>query len=447
MDIQALSPLDGRYSDTVDPLRSIFSEYALIRYRYQVEMAWFLFLCDNLPVPVLRAVTTDDKHYLKHLAQAFSVNDAVAVKTIEKTTKHDVKALEYHMKSQFNARHSLKAAHEFIHFACTSEDINNLSYACMTRDGRDALLPYYQAIVDKLNTFASRWATHPMLSRTHGQSASPTTVGKECANIAYRLSRGIMRLNAVPVTAKINGAVGNFNAHRVAFPDQDWRQLGKQFVESLGFEHHPFTTQIEPHDHLAEMLDALAALNVILIDCARDMWGYISFHYFVQKPVEGEVGSSTMPHKVNPIDFENAEGNAGIANALARFMSDKLPISRFQRDLSDSTVLRNLGVIFGHTVLGLVALKRGLDKIDINLQAIEADLNTHPEVLTEAIQTVMRVHGLEAPYEQLKALSRGKPLTLETLRVFIASQPLPDADKARLMALTPQTYIGYAAML
>ncbi len=444
MDIQALSPLDGRYADIADPLRRVFSEYALIRYRYRVEMAWFLFLCDTLDVPVLRAVNTSDKAYLNELCDSFDIADAAAVKKIEQTTRHDVKALEYFMKSQFATRETLRNAQEFIHFACTSEDINNIAYAFMTRDGRALLTTHYQTIIDALEHFAKQWADQPMLSRTHGQSASPTTVGKECANIAYRLTQGLKRLNNVVVSAKINGAVGNFNAHHVAFPDIHWPSAGKAFIESLGFEQHPFTTQIEPHDHLCEMLDAIAALNVILIDCSRDMWGYISLNYFKQRPVEGEVGSSTMPHKVNPIDFENAEGNFGIANALARFMSDKLPISRFQRDLSDSTVLRNLGVVFGHTVLGLVALNRGLGKLDINRDAISTDLNNHPEVLTEAIQTVMRCHGLEAPYEQLKALSRGKALTLESLRAFIEAQPLPEADKTRLLALTPAGYTGYA---
>ncbi|MFI4956362.1 MAG: adenylosuccinate lyase [Gammaproteobacteria bacterium] len=444
MDIQALSPLDGRYSDIVEGLRGIFSEYALIRYRYQVEMAWFLFLCDTLDVPVLKAVTPEDKAYLQQLSSAFDLDDAHAVKEIEATTRHDVKALEYFMKSQFAMRTTLKNAQEFIHFACTSEDINNISYAHMTRDGRAFLISHYEAIAHTLNHFAKNWAKQPMLSRTHGQSASPTTVGKECANIAYRLTKGIERLRLVPVTAKINGAVGNYNAHSVAFPELNWPIVGKEFIESLGFEHHPFTTQIEPHDNLCQMLDAIAALNVILMDCSRDMWGYISLNYFKQKPVEGEVGSSTMPHKVNPIDFENAEGNVGLANALARFMSDKLPISRFQRDLSDSTVLRNLGVVFGHSLLGLVALLRGLNKLDLNKAVIDADLSAHPEVLTEAIQTVMRLHGLEAPYEQLKALSRGKALTLASLRAFIAEQDLPENDKARLMALTPHDYIGYA---
>lgn len=444
MDIQALSPLDGRYSDSVDVLRGVFSEYALIRYRYRVEIAWFLCLCDTLDVPVLRAVTQDDRDYLNKLADTFNIDDALAIKIIEQTTRHDVKALEYHMKTQFATRDTLKNAQEFIHFSCTSEDINNIAYAHMTMDGRAVLVSHYEKIAETFHAFSQKWATQPMLSRTHGQSATPTTVGKECANIAYRLSKGIQRLKNVPVTAKINGAVGNYNAHAVAFPDIHWPTVGKSFIESLGFEQHPFTTQIEPHDHLAEMLDAIAALNVIVIDCARDMWGYISFHYFIQKPVEGEVGSSTMPHKVNPIDFENAEGNMGVANALARFMSDKLPISRFQRDLSDSTVLRNLGVIFGHSLLGLVALARGLNKVELNKPVLDADLDNHPEVLTEAIQTVMRVHGLEAPYEQLKALSRGKALTIAALREFIRAQPLPEEDKARLLALTPSTYIGYA---
>lgn len=446
MDIQALSPLDGRYRESADALRGIFSEYALIRYRYRAEIAWFLLLCDTLDVPVLRAVTDEDKAYLGQLSMQFDINDAHAVKKIEQTTRHDVKALEYHMKAQFATRDTLKNAQEFIHFACTSEDINNIAYAHMTQDGRAVLITHYEKIAHTLRGFATLWAAEPMLSRTHGQSATPTTVGKEFSNIAYRVSRGIERLARVRITAKINGAVGNFNAHQAAFPDLHWPTIGKAFIESLGFEHHPFTTQIEPHDHLCEMLDAIAALNVILIDCARDMWGYISFNYFKQKPVDGEVGSSTMPHKVNPIDFENAEGNFGIANALARFMSDKLPISRFQRDLSDSTVLRNLGVVFGHSLLGLIALARGFSKLALNAEVIDADLSAHPEVLTEAIQTVMRVHGLEAPYEQLKALSRGKALTLAALREFIEAQPLPEEDKARLMAMTPQGYLGYAAV-
>ncbi len=444
MDIRALSPLDGRYSEAVDCLRDVFSEYALIRYRYRAEIDWFLLLCDTLNVPVLKAVTADDKHYLQKSCDEFDIDDAEAVKKIEQTTRHDVKALEYYMKSQFEKRPTLQKAQEFIHFACTSEDINNMSYAHMTRDGRDVLIAYYESTERTLKNFAHMFSSQPMLSRTHGQSATPTTAGKEFANMAYRLSQGILRLKNVAISAKMNGAVGNFNAHRIAYPDVHWPLISKQFIESLGFKYHPFTTQIEPHDHLCEMLDAIAALNVILIDCARDMWGYIAFDYFKQKSIEGEVGSSTMPHKVNPIDFENAEGNFGVANALARFMSDKLPISRFQRDLSDSTVLRNLGVIFGHTVLGLTSLIRGLNKIDIHHAKIEADLNAHPEVLTEAIQTVMRCHGLEAPYEQLKALSRGKALTLEDLRAFIERQPLPEADKQRLLQLTPQKYLGYA---
>jgi adenylosuccinate lyase len=385
---------------------------------------------------------------LQNIAGGFSVADAARIKAIEATTNHDVKAVEYFIKERMGDDAALGQAKEFVHFACTSEDINNLSYALMLRDARDGvLLPELDKAEGKLRELAHAHASLPMLSRTHGQTASPTTLGKELANVVARLERQRRQLAAITIPAKINGAVGNFNAHAIAYPDIDWRAFSRRFVESLGLEWNEYTTQIEPHDGIAEICDAQRRIDTILVDLARDVWGYISLGYFRQKLKAGEVGSSTMPHKVNPIDFENAEGNFGVANALFGHFSEKLPISRWQRDLTDSTVLRALGEAFGHVLIGFASLEKGLGKLEVNTQRISSDLDASWEVLAEAIQTVMRRHGLPEPYEQLKALTRGKGITRDTLQHFIASLALPDADKQRLLALTPATYIGLADAL
>ncbi|MDE2225698.1 MAG: adenylosuccinate lyase [Xanthomonadaceae bacterium] len=444
--LTALSPLDGRYASKVDALRPIFSEYGLMHRRVAVEIAWLTALSDEPGIAELPPFPSAARTALRKIADDFSVADAARIKQIEATTNHDVKAVEYFIKERIGNDPALKQAKEFVHFACTSEDINNLSYALMLRDARDnVLLLELDKTITKLRDLAHANADLPMLSRTHGQTASPTTLGKEMANVVARLERQRTQLAGIDIPGKINGAVGNFNAHAIAYPGIDWRAFSRRFVESLGLQWQAYTTQIEPHDGVAEICDAQRRVDIILIDLARDVWGYISLGYFRQRLKQGEVGSSTMPHKVNPIDFENAEGNFGVANALLGHFSEKLPISRWQRDLTDSTTLRALGEAFGHALIGFASLEKGLGKLEVNAERIAADLDHAWEVLAEAIQTVMRRHSLPEPYEQLKALTRGKGITRETLQTFIGSLDLPAADKQRLLALTPATYTGLAA--
>ncbi|KAF1700659.1 adenylosuccinate lyase [Pseudoxanthomonas suwonensis] len=444
----ALSPLDGRYAGKVDALRPIFSEYGLIRARVRVEIEWLLALAAEPGIVELPAFSDGARQRLRDLASGFSVAHAARVKEIERTTNHDVKAVEYFIKEQLRDDAELGPALEFVHFACTSEDINNLSYALMLRQARDeVLLPALDGVTASLRRLAHEQAAQPMLSRTHGQTASPTTLGKEVANVVARLERQRRQIAAVELSGKINGAVGNYNAHTISYPDVDWPAFAQRFVESLGLPFNPYTTQIEPHDNVAELGDAVRRANTVLVDLARDIWGYISLGYFKQKLKEGEIGSSTMPHKVNPIDFENAEGNFGIANALFEHFSAKLPISRWQRDLTDSTVLRALGTAFGHTQVALDSLAKGLGKLEVNPQRLDADLDAAWEVLAEAVQTVMRRHGLPNPYEQLKALTRGQGITAKSMRAFIASLDLPEDARARLAALTPAGYTGLAERL
>jgi len=446
--LTALSPLDGRYASKVDALRPIFSEFGLMHRRVAVEIAWLVALSDEPGIAELPPFPAGARATLQKIADDFSVADTQRIKDIEATTNHDVKAVEYFIKERIGDHAALKQAKEFVHFACTSEDINNLSWALMLRDAREhVLLPELDKTTAKLRDLAHANADVPMLSRTHGQTASPTTLGKEMANVVARLQRQRAQLAAIEIPGKINGAVGNFNAHAIAYPGIDWRAFSKRFVESLGLQWQEYTTQIEPHDGIAEICDAQRRIGTILIDLARDVWGYISLGYFKQRLKQGEVGSSTMPHKVNPIDFENAEGNFGVANALFGHFSEKLPISRWQRDLTDSTTLRALGEAFGHALIGFASLQKGLGKLEVNGERIAADLDHAWEVLAEAIQTVMRRHGLPEPYEQLKTLTRGKGITRDTLRTFIGSLDLPTADKQRLLALTPATYAGLAAEL
>ncbi|KGI78185.1 adenylosuccinate lyase [Oleiagrimonas soli] len=446
--LTALSPLDGRYAAKVEMLRPIFSEYGLMHRRVRVEIAWLLALAAEPGIVELAPFSTAAAARLQAIADDFSVEDGQRIKDIEATTNHDVKAVEYFIKERIGDDVELGAAKEFVHFACTSEDINNLSYALMLRDARDAvLLPQLDAVIGCLRDMAHANADLPMLSRTHGQTASPTTLGKELANVVARLQRQRAQLARVEVPAKINGAVGNYNAHAVTYPDIDWRGFSQRFVESLGLDWNPYTTQIEPHDGVAEYCDAVRRANVIMIDLARDIWGYISQGYFKQALKEGEIGSSTMPHKVNPIDFENAEGNFGVADALLDHFAQKLPISRWQRDLTDSTVLRGLGTAFGHTLVALASLQKGLGKLEVNPERLAADLDANWEVLAEAVQTVMRRYGLPSPYEQLKALTRGRGITRDSMREFIGQLDLPEADKRRLLELTPAGYTGLAAEL
>ena len=446
--LTALSPLDGRYHKSLEPLRAYFSELGLIRYRVHVEIEWLLALAADRGIAEVGPFAPESIAQLRALSTNFSETDGARVKEIEARTNHDVKAIEYWLKERVAGNAELVEASEFIHFACTSEDINNLSYSLMVRDARDAvLLPTIDNVVDRLTALAHEHADAAMLSRTHGQPATPTTLGKEVANVVHRLRRARARFAAVPLTGKVNGAVGNYNAHLVAYPEIDWETFARRFVESLGLEFNPYTIQIEPHDSLAEVFDALARLNTILIDLDRDVWGYISLGYFKQRVVAGEVGSSTMPHKVNPIDFENSEGNLGLANAVLRHLSEKLPISRWQRDLTDSTVLRNVGTAFGYALLAYVACLRGLNKLEANPARLAEDLDANWEVLAEPIQTVMRRYGVEGAYEQLKALTRGQRITREALQQFIQTLPIPEADRKRLLALSPAGYIGKAAEL
>jgi len=444
--ITALSPLDGRYHAKVEPLRFYFSEFALIRFRVHVEIAWLKALSNDPGITEVPSFSATTIAQLDNLAANFSTEDAEAVKTIEATTNHDVKAVEYWLKQTLASNKEVVKVAEFIHFACTSEDINNLSHGLMLKSSLDkVMLPALDRIIARLIELAHQLADVPMLARTHGQPATPTTLGKEIANTVYRLQRGRERLAAVAILGKINGAVGNYNAHLAAYPNVDWEKFAQSFVEKLGLVFNPYTTQIEPHDCMAELFDAYARINTILLDLNRDIWGYISIGYFKQKTKADEVGSSTMPHKVNPIDFENSEGNLGIANALLRHLSEKLPVSRWQRDLTDSTVLRNMGVALGHTLLAYDSCLKGLNKLDVNMAQLAADLDNAWEVLAEPIQTVMRRYGVANPYEQLKALTRGKSgITRETLHQFIAGLSIPQAEKDRLLTLMPRNYTGKA---
>jgi adenylosuccinate lyase len=446
--LSALSPLDGRYAGRVAALRPLLSEYGLMHRRVQVEVEWFIALSDA-GFAEFKPLTEAARGLLRGLVTRFSEPDAQAIKDIEKTTNHDVKAVEYWLKSRFEGNAELRAAGEFVHFACTSEDINNTSHGLMLKAARgEVLLPQIDRLVEVLTGMAKKLADLPMLSRTHGQTASPTTLGKEVANVVARLRHARERIAGVQLLAKMNGAVGNYNAHLSAYPDFDWEEFSRGVVENqLGLSFNPYTIQIEPHDYMAELFDAVTRLNTILIDWSRDVWGYISLGYFKQSLQKGEIGSSTMPHKVNPIDFENAEGNFGLANALLLHLSQKLPISRFQRDLTDSTVLRNMGVAIGYAVLGYDSLLRGLMKLEVNQEALAADLDAAWEVLAEPIQTVMRRYKLANPYERLKDLTRGKTITREAIQQFIATLEIPEAEKTRLLAMTPGSYTGKAAEL
>jgi adenylosuccinate lyase len=443
--LTAVSPIDGRYGAKTDMLRTVFSEYGLIRYRVLVEVRWLQHLAANPAIVEVAPFSKDATALLNGLVDNFTIEHAERVKEIERTTNHDVKAVEYLIKETIADNAELLAVSEFVHFACTSEDINNLSHALMLKEGRDDIVvPALQAIHGQLTAMAVEFADVAMLARTHGQTASPTTVGKEMANVAYRLQRQLASITAVPLLGKINGAVGNYNAHISAYPDLDWPAISQAFIEGLGLEFNPYTTQIEPHDYMAELFDGLARSNTILIDFARDIWGYISLGYFKQKTIAGEVGSSTMPHKVNPIDFENAEGNLGIANALYGHLSAKLPVSRWQRDLTDSTVLRNMGVGLGYSMIAYASLDKGIGKLQLNKERLGVDLDAAWEVLAEPIQTVMRRYGIEEPYEKLKALTRGNVMDQATIQGFIDTLEIPQEAKTALKAMTPASYVGNA---
>lgn len=443
--LTALAPVDGRYANKTAELRPWFSEYGLIYHRVLVEIRWLQMLARHPQISEVPDLSAAANEFLDKVLHEFDAEDARQVKTIERTTNHDVKAIEYFLKDKVAAQPELKAVSEFIHFACTSEDINNLSYALMLQGGmRQVIEPEMQRTVAAIRDLAKRYAEQPLLSRTHGQPASPTTLGKEMANVAYRLQRQLEQVQTCEYFGKINGAVGNYNAHFSAYPEIDWQTTAEQFVMSLGLSWNPYTTQIEPHDYIAEIFDAVVRFNTILIDFCRDIWGYISLGHFKQKVVAGEVGSSTMPHKVNPIDFENAEGNLGIANALLTHLAQKLPVSRWQRDLTDSTVLRTLGVGLGHSLIAYQSALKGISKLEANPASMQADLDANWEVLAEPIQTVMRRYGIEQPYEKLKALTRGQRITPEGLREFIANLEIPQAAKAELSQLTPSTYLGNA---
>ena len=448
MSLTDLSPIDGRYAGKVEALRPILSEYGLIRYRVLVEVRWLIALSNEAEIKEVPGFSQGALGVLEGIIDGFSVTDAERVKEIERTTNHDVKAVEYFLKEKIAGHKELEAVSEFIHFACTSEDINNLSYALMVLEARDqVLLPMMTKLTAAVTEKAHEYAAQPMLSRTHGQPATPSTMGKEFANVAVRLHRQIQHVARVELLGKINGAVGNYNAHLVAYPQVNWPAFGQRFVESLGLTFNPFTTQIEPHDYLAELFHAVSRFNTVLLDFDRDVWGYISLGFFKQKTVAGEVGSSTMPHKVNPIDFENSEGNLGLANALFGHLAEKLPVSRWQRDLTDSTVLRNIGVGLAHTLIALESSLKGISKLAINAEALEADLAANPEVLAEPIQTVMRRYGVEKPYEKLKDLTRGHRIDLDRLATFIRSLEIPEDAKARLLKIAPRDYTGYAEEL
>ncbi|OCG43866.1 adenylosuccinate lyase [Gilliamella sp. Choc4-2] len=444
--LTALSPIDGRYGDKTIELRTIFSEYGLLKYRVQVEIRWLQKLASQaeiLEVPALSQLALD---HLNKIIEQFNKKDALRIKEIEKTTNHDVKAVEYFLKEKVSTNEELRAINEFIHFACTSEDINNLSYALMLKTAKDTILvPYWKKVIDKIVSQAKVHRDIPLLSRTHGQPATPSTVGKEFANVAYRLQRQLNQLESIEILGKANGATGNYNAHIAAYPEVNWHKFSKEFVNSLGLKWNPYTTQIEPHDYIAEFFDCVARFNTIMIDFNRDVWGYIALNHFKQKTIAGEIGSSTMPHKVNPIDFENSEGNLGIANAIMGHLGSKLPISRWQRDLSDSTVLRNLGVGIGYAIIAYQSTLKGLNKLEVNYDHLLEELNCNWEVLAEPIQTVMRRYSIEKPYEKLKEFTRGKRVNAKEIKQFIDSLDLPEIEKTRLKQLMPANYIGYAA--
>jgi len=443
--LTAISPLDGRYNDKTADLRPIFSEYGLMRHRVLVEVRWLQRLADNAAITEVSGLSQHAGKILDHIAENFTLEDAQRIKNIETTTNHDVKAVEYFLKEKIAGNHELEAIGEFTHFACTSEDINNLAYALMLREARSQIiLPMMDELIAAITRLAHQYADQSILSRTHGQPASPTTLGKEMANVVHRLRRQREQLLGVSVLGKINGAVGNYNAHLVTYPDVDWEALARDFVTGLGLEWNPYTTQIEPHDYIAEYFDAVSRFNTVVLDFCRDVWSYISIGYFKQKTVANEVGSSTMPHKVNPIDFENAEGNLGLANALFHHLSNKLPVSRWQRDLTDSTVLRNLGVGVAHSTLAYRSALKGISKLEADPQRMAGDLEACWEVLAEAIQTVMRRYGVETPYEKLKDLTRGQAITAQKLHDFIKGLDIPAAEKERLLSLTPAGYIGNA---
>ena len=443
--LTAVSPIDGRYASKTEDLRPIFSEFGLIHHRVLVEIRWLQHLAASPAIGEVPAFSEHANKILDGLVDNFSEDDAQRVKNIERTTNHDVKAIEYFIKEKIAGNAELDAVSEFVHFACTSEDINNLAYALMLREGRNQIiLPLLDEIIDAVRQMAHQYAAIPMLSHTHGQPASPTTVGKEMANVAYRLQRQREQVADVNLLGKINGAVGNYNAHLAAYPDVDWAAMAKTFVESLGLTWNPYTIQIEPHDYIAELFDALARYNTVLLDFDRDIWTYISMGFFKQKTVAGEVGSSTMPHKVNPIDFENSEGNLGLANAIFAHLAQKLPISRMQRDLTDSTVLRNLGVGLAHSVIAYQSSLRGISKLEVDQTRLAAILDDNWEVLAEPIQTVMRRYGIEKPYEKLKELTRGQRVNAEAMQTFIENLDIPEAEKQRLIKMTPATYIGNA---
>ncbi len=447
--LTALSPLDGRYHGKVDALRGYFSEFGLIRFRVQIEIEWLKALSAQADIPEIAPFSAATIAQLDALNTNFCEADAEAIKTIERTTNHDVKAVEYWLREKLGSNPETAKVLEFIHFACTSEDINNLSHALMLKGARDAvMLPALQVLIGRLTNLAHQLADLPMLCRTHGQTATPSTLGKEMANVVYRLQRAEQRLTGTEILGKINGAVGNYNAHLAAYPDVDWQDFAQRFVTARGITFNPYTIQIEPHDYMAELFDAYARINTILVDLNRDIWGYISLGYFKQKVVKGEVGSSTMPHKVNPIDFENSEGNLGLANALLRHLSEKLPVSRWQRDLTDSTVLRNMGVALGYTLLAYESCLKGLNKLEVNAQRVTDDLNASWEVMAEPIQTVMRRYNIENAYDKLKELTRGQSgINRASLQAFIETLDIPPAEKQRLLQLSPDTYIGQAAEL
>lgn len=446
--LTAVSPVDGRYGDKVSALRTIFSEYGLLKFRVQVEVRWLQKLAACAEIKEVPAFDADANAFLDKIVAEFTEEDAQRIKTIERTTNHDVKAVEYFLKEKVEAVPALQAVSEFIHFACTSEDINNLSHALMLQTARqDVVLPYWRKIIDSIKGLALEYRDILLLSRTHGQPATPSTVGKEFANVAYRMERQFRQFERVEIMGKINGAVGNYNAHIVAYPEVDWHVFSEEFVTSLGIIWNPYTTQIEPHDYIAELFDCVARFNTILIDFDRDIWGYIALNHFKQKTIAGEIGSSTMPHKVNPIDFENSEGNLGIANALFQHLASKLPISRWQRDLTDSTVLRNLGVGLGYALIAYQATMKGISKLEVNQAHLLDELDHNWEVLAEPIQTVMRRYGIEKPYEKLKELTRGKRVDAAGMQTFIDSLALPEEEKTRLKAMTPANYIGRAATM
>ncbi|XOD70450.1 MAG: adenylosuccinate lyase [Sodalis sp. (in: enterobacteria)] len=446
--LTAVSPIDGRYSDISSSLRAIFSEFGLLKFRVQVEVRWLQKLASFEPLKEVPPFNDNEKGYLDAIVTNFKVADAERIKNIEYTTNHDLKAVEYFLKEKMAALPALWTVREFIHFACTSEDINNLSYALMLSTAREAiLLPAWRKIIDGVKTLAERYRDIPLLSRTHGQPATPSTLGKEMANVAYRMMRQYLQLEQVEILGKINGAVGNYNAHMVAYPEVNWHRFSEEFVTGLGISWNPYTTQIEPHDYIAEIFDCVARFNTIVIDFDRDVWGYIALNHFKQRPVASEISSSTMPHKINPIDFENSEGNLGLANSIMNHLSAKLPISRWQRDLTDSTVLRNLGVGIGYALIAYRSTLKGISKLEVNHLHLLAELDNNWEVLAEPIQTVMRRYGIEKPYEKLKEFTRGKRVDSEGIKAFIDSLPLPKTEKFRLKMLTPANYIGRAATM